>query len=98
MCSYITGLEERRRMREEGGYVHEAVWNTHRTDNHDIHKQRDDDYSLVESDETIVLLKAVDDQVSSDYPDKVEVQCPIYKEVDALFCAVPDVINVDVAG
>lgn len=43
-------------------------------------------------------MKAVDDKVSSDYPDKVEVQCPIYKEVDALFCAVPDVINMDVAG
>lgn len=60
-------------------YLHKTIGDPHRSDDHDIHKQRYYDHVLVEQDEFVVLFKSVLDQVGFDYPHEVEVQEAIYQ-------------------
>jgi hypothetical protein len=74
---------------------HETIRNPHRSDDHDIHQQRDADHVLVEKDELLVLVQPVLDEVCFDNAHKVEIQEPIDEQVKDLLDPVPDVVDVD---
>lgn len=50
---------------------------------------------LIELDKSAVLLKTIFDQVGFDYAHEIEVQKAVDTEIDGLFNAIPDVVDMN---
>ena len=73
--------------------LHKRVGDRHSGDDHDVHKQRENDDFLVEAHERVVLGKTVLDEVRLDSPQEVPVKNSVYQEVKSLFNTVPVLIS-----
>lgn len=81
-----------------GCCLHEGVGDRHGGDDHDVHEEGEGDDALVEAEELIVFLQAVVDEVFFDHFEEVPVEQGVDDEVYYFFDAVPDFVDVDVAG
>ena len=73
--------------------LHKRIGNGHGGDDHNVHEQREDNYTLVELDESVVLGKAVLDQVRLDSLQEVPVEESIHDEVEAFLDTIPVLID-----
>lgn len=73
--------------------LHKGVGYRHSCDNHDIHKERYNNDTLVEADQTVVLGKTVTDQICLDSLEEIPVKRSINEEIQELLGTVPIFVN-----
>jgi hypothetical protein len=77
----------------KGYYLHKGVGYRHSCDDHNVHKERDGDHTLVEADKSIVLSKAIANEICLDGLQKVPIECGINDEIQELLNAVPVLVD-----
>ena len=73
--------------------LHKGVWYRHSCNDHDIHKQRDDNDALVEANKTIVLGETIANKVRFDGLQKIPVECSIHNEIHDFLNTIPILVD-----
>lgn len=76
-------------------HLHESVIQAHHADYQTVHAERENNNSLVEPNQSIILDQSLAHQPSLNNPDEIVIQCSINKQIDALFASVPDFVDMD---
>lgn len=73
--------------------LHKGVRYRHGCNDHNVHKQRDDNNALIEANKTIILGEAIADKVRFDGLQEIPVKCSINKEVQDFLYTVPILVD-----
>ena len=73
--------------------LHKRVGDRHSGDDHDVHKQRENDDFLVEAHERVILGETVLDEVCLDSLQEKPIEYSIHQEVKSLFNTVPVLVS-----
>ena len=78
--------------------LHKSIGYGHGSYNDEIHKEREDNYSLIKAEKFIVLFEAITNEINLNGLKEIPIQQTVYYKVNYLFDAILDVIYIYISA